>query len=47
MGAMIDALKGAALIGTFIGVFITFAIVGLAMGECVASLSRACSWCSI
>ena len=46
-GAAIDALKGAALIATFIGVLITFANVGVAMGECVASLSRAYPWCNL
>jgi hypothetical protein len=39
-----DMLKGTALIGTFIGVLIN---VGVTMGECVASLSRAHPWCNL
>ena len=42
-----DTLKGAALIATFIGFLTIFATVGIAMGECVASLSRAHPWCNL
>ena len=39
-----DRLKGAALIATFIGFLIHLRHVGVAMGECVASLGRAYPW---